>query len=472
MNWPEVQGKFLAGTARSKGTEGDALNDAALFSAMRRAGFVAAKVGPDPISEAGVEDLPEFTAGADDLLRCLDEGSPLVEEWCQEATRRGWRAPNVRLPELLSFAAKNAGSRGLIRSVLGQRGLWLASLNPQWASAFSVEPEIDADEARRLWDEGTRAERRGILSALTTRDPALRRELIESTWKQEPAKTRVEFVETFGEGVWPEDEEFLTRCLTDRSMDVRYTAALVLGLLQGSAVGEEVYELAREFVQVTPSVEINAPQMDDARLDRFGIASVKGPVKLDERLGRLMRLIALVGPWRWESGGERPSTLVGRIPQDQKGRSLRDGLTLAARFYRDSGWAEALVEMPQRTYADGTHLIDLLSRPAQERIAQRLWESKHEDAQYRFHQFAITKHAWSPEFTRWFLQAVTAEMVAKKPRIHDYWIRSAASLMSLEAAYLPGGEPPDTFRSTLEEWRRILDLRRSMHSTFERSSKP
>jgi hypothetical protein len=470
MNWPEVQGKFLAGTARGKGTEADALNDAALFSAMRRAGFVAATEGPDPVSEAGAEDLPEMVAGTDDLRRCLDEGRALVEEWCREATRRGWRVPNALLPELINFAAKHSESRTAIRPVLGQRGLWLAALNPQWAPSFSVEPEIDADEARRLWEEGTRAERRGILAALTTRDPALRRELVESSWKQEPAKTRLEFIEAFEERVWPEDEGFLIRCLTDRSMDVRFAASQLLGLLPQADTADEIFALAQEFVKIGSPTKVIAPEIDDARFDRFGIASQKGAATVDERFSRLMRLISLVHPARWLQPEQSYSELIRRIESGPGGKAFREGLALATRFYRDTQAAETLVRGGDLNHEG--HLIHLLSRPAQERIAMRVWDASSQSSLWRFLTFAITNLPWSTEFTRAFHEIVRGEIAKPKSRLSPYYLREAAYVMAPFFPWTPPPDAPEHWRSALEEWHRILEFRRSMYSTFERSSKP
>lgn len=473
VNWPETVGQFLIGTARGKGSEVEALNDAAMLTAMRRAGYVGAPSGLSPVEGAETDTLPPFDAGAQDLKRCLDEGEPLVQEWCRLAAARGWRVPEIRLAEVIDFVRRHPQTRDAVRPVLGERGLWLAAQNPSWAKLFSLAPEIDADEARRIWDEGTVAERKAVLVALTRKDPALRRELIESSWKQEPAKNRVEFVEAFGEGIWPEDEPFLTRCLADRSMDVRFTAALCLSFVRENPVAVEIFEVAREFVKFGPPMQIGAPEMDDARLDRFGIASVKGPVKLDERLSRLTRLVSLVAPWRWESDGDRPASLTARFAvQDQRGHALRRGLLLAARFHQDAGWATALVESENPQTLDGDAPLHLIPREAQERIARALWASGNPHAPYRFASLALTGKPWSPEFTRWFMDQMKRELLAQQSRVYEGSLRPAAYFMDLGAAQLPYLEPAPAWRNAYETWQRVLDLRRSIHSTFERSPKP
>lgn len=471
MTWPETLGVFLTGTARGKREEGEALDEAAMLTTMHRAGYVASRPGSAPVVALAEESLPPFDAGVQDLKRCLDEGEPLVEEWCGLAAAQGWRVPDIRLPEVIDFVRRHPRTRDAVRPVLGKRGEWLAAQNPQWAKLFSVDPELDAEDARRIWDEGTLAERKAVLVALTRKDPALRRELIESSWKQEPAKNRVEFVEAFGEGIWREDEPFLERCLTDRSMDVRFTAALCLSYARENHVAREIFEIAREFVKFGP-LHIGAPEMDDPRLDRFGIASVKGPVKLDEKLARLTRLVSLVSPWRWEANGDRPSSLVAQIGRDQRGYALRRGLHLAARFHRDAGWATALLESEDPLNVDGNIPIHLVPREAQERIARALWNSPSPQAIYRFANIALTDKAWSPEFTRWFMEKMATEMAAKETRVYEGTLRSAAYFMDLGTAQMPYLEPSPGWRNAYETWQRVLDLRRSIHASFERSPKP
>jgi hypothetical protein len=471
MSWPATLGTFLTGTARGKGDETGALNDAALFAAMRRAGAIHAPTDAVPVPEAPVDTLPPADAASEVLRRCLDESAVLVQEWCEAAARAGVRVPDARLPEFLTYAARHPGLREAIGSVLGARGQWLARHNPDWAKLVALPEEIDLDEIRRRWEEGTQAQRREVLSLLTQRDPALRRELIESSWKQEPAKNRVEFVEAFAEGVFPEDEEFLVACLADRSMDVRYNAAIALGLLPESATAAEIYGLAREFVRIGTEIRVNTPPADDIRFDRYGIASIKGPARPDQKLARLNRLVGLVPPWRWEASGERPSTLLGRFPTDNQGQAFVNGVAEATRIHKDAGWAEALFHLPSRNYGSDD-LVELLPRVKQELLARKLWDATDQYSVYRFYRLALTDHVWSTDFTRWFIDTIARETKEKKPRMNAYYLRTAALSMNLDVASIPNIAGDEAWQGLFEEWRRVLDLRRSIHSTLPRREKP
>ncbi|MGV3615387.1 MAG: DUF5691 domain-containing protein [Fimbriimonas sp.] len=480
MSWPQVLGTFLTGTARGSATETDALNDAAMATAMRRAGFVA----PRPegaLPEAAPSDAKAALEASEPLLRrCLDEHSDLVIEWCGLAARAGVRAPDAVLPDLLDFVARQPKYVPNVQPVLGERGRWLAAQNPAWAALFSVEPEIGAEEARRQWEEGTQAERRRILRVLTQRDPGLRRELIASTWKTEPAKVRTEFVEAFLERVYPEDEAFLTQCLTDRSMDVRYTATQALGLLPGNAVGDEVFALVQEFVRfdarnlpiIGRPMTIEAPQMDDTRLDRFGIASAKGAATIEQRRGRLTRLIGLVPPYRWEADGSRPEALVRQLPNGPPGQAVRDGLTVATRLTKDAGWAEALLADRKQNNYSQSDLIAYLPRESQERMARAILKSGTGSVAWEYAQAAITDLPWTPAFTREFLDLMQREVTSKGVGFYPESVRGAILSLDPTVARLPEGETRADWSTTLEFWRRVLDLRRAMHTLFERSPRP
>lgn len=471
MSWPATLGTFLTGTARGKGDETGALNDAALLAAMRRAGTIPARTDTVPASEAPADTLPPADAASEVLRRCLDESAALVQEWCEAAARAGRRVPDARLPEFLAYAARHPGLREAIGPVLGERGQWLARQNPDWAKLVALPEEIDLDEIRRRWEEGTQAQRREVLGLLTQSDPALRRELIESSWKQEPAKNRVEFIEAFAEGVFPEDEEFLVRCLADRSMDVRYNAAIALSLLPESPTAAEIYGLAREFVRIGTEIKINTPPVDDIRFDRYGIASIKGPARPDQKLARLNRLVGLVAPWRWEANGEPPLTLLGRMPTDSQGQAVRNGMAEAIRIHKDRGWAEALFHLPSRDYGS-EDLIALLPRVNQELLARKLWDAPDQYSVYRFYRLALTDYPWSADFTRWFIETIAREAKEKKPRMNAYYLRTAALSMNLDAAAIPNVAGDEAWQGLFEEWRRALDLRRSIHSTLDRSTKP
>ena len=462
MSWPQVLGSFLTGSTAETGV----LNDAAMAFAMRRAGRVAGRDGLAPPAPPEPDTLPALVSGAEHVRRCISENAQLVEEWCVAAHRAGWRVPDGQIPALIEFAAKHPKVRPHIVPVLGLRGLWVASLHPVFAQYFTVDPAGEPDEIRRQWTEGFLPERRYLLE--TVADMDLRRELVESTWKEDPARNRAAFIEILAKHPSEGDAAVFERALTDRSLEVRFFATLGIGHFPGHPAGEEVFLLAREFVTLGRSAKVSPPEMDDARFDRFGIASVKGPVKLDQKLARLTKLLHLIPPHRWEEEGDYPSSLVAGLGEDQRGRAVQDGLALAAMAFGDRGWAIVLLAAPAKAHHGPDYLLGLLPRADQERLALKIWDFDDPHKSFRFAQFAVTDQPWSAEFTRTFFRLV----FENQNNLYADSLRDAPFFMDPNA--IPFEWPPATqhWMEPFDRWQRILDLRRSMLHTIERSPKP
>lgn len=173
---------------------------------------------PDPCPP---EELPP---AGDRALRRLTEGGlrDLWPEWLALTARAGRRCPERWLPELLELGRRNRELRDGIARVSGQRGLWLARRNPDWAY-------LTADSgALEVWETGGRVLRQDWLERLRRQSPSEALALLEAVWDSEPAEARQGFLEALVTGLSPADEPFLERALTDRSRGVRAAAAELL----------------------------------------------------------------------------------------------------------------------------------------------------------------------------------------------------------------------------------------------------
>ena len=71
-------------------------------------------------------------------------------------------------------------------------------------------------------------------------------ELLETTWSTERAEDRLMFLDSLRTGLGADDEPFLERALTDRSRNVRSTAAELLSALPGSALATRMADRVAE----------------------------------------------------------------------------------------------------------------------------------------------------------------------------------------------------------------------------------
>src|SRR5262249_25971781 len=140
------------------------------------------------------------------------------------------RVPHRLLPSLLDAAAAKKELRPVVSAVVDERGRWLMQFNSRWKFASSSSVAVED-----VWLEGNRQQRSEILRSVRDQEPAKARVLVESSWKDDAADERAEWVGQMLVGLDATDEPFLESCLDDRSSKVREAAADLLARLPESA---------------------------------------------------------------------------------------------------------------------------------------------------------------------------------------------------------------------------------------------
>ncbi|UNO40330.1 DUF5691 domain-containing protein [Streptomyces sp. MST-110588] len=277
--WGELVTAALLGTERrtppvpgraGQGPAAALLDAAAVSTVRRRAALRPAPAGERPVP-APADPRPPLPPAARRRLELLlaDRGgtnpatrrgtapdlTELLPQWLAAAGEHGYRAPEALLPALLDAARARTDLRSAALALAGPRALWLARLNEEWkfalrgaGSTAAAAAAGDPERVRRLWEEGLFAERVTLLVALRRRDPRAGRELLAATWATERAEDRLMFLDSLREGLSPADEPFLEQALSDRSRNVRATAAELLSTLPGSALSRRMAERARSCV--------------------------------------------------------------------------------------------------------------------------------------------------------------------------------------------------------------------------------
>ncbi|MBI0297387.1 hypothetical protein JBE04_23705 [Streptomyces sp. PRKS01-29] len=286
-SWDDLVAAALLGTERrtppvaprpGQDAPSALLDAAALSTVRRRAGLRPAPARPGP-GRAPEDPRPTLPAAARSRLALLlaDRSAPgrggsrsapdlaeLLPQWLAMANHHGYRVPDALLPALLDAARARTDLRAEALTLGGPRALWLARLNPDWkfalrgaagrAAAPLPEPSGAAaapEEEQRLWEEGLFAERVSLLAAARHRDPAAGLALLSGTWSTERAEDRLMFLDSLRDDLSPSDEPFLEQALSDRSRNVRATAAELLSALPGSALAARMAERSRGCVSLT-----------------------------------------------------------------------------------------------------------------------------------------------------------------------------------------------------------------------------
>ncbi|WP_330283208.1 DUF5691 domain-containing protein [Streptomyces sp. NBC_00588] len=396
--WEELVTTALLGTERrtppggAPGREAPLalLDAAAVETVRRRAGLRPAKAAarPEPVAEDHRPALPAAAARRLALLLADRPGTSggrrgtapdlmeLLPQWLASANARGFAAPPQAVPALLDAARGRTDLRPAALKFAGPRAMWLARLNPDWRFALRATPgggtalphPEDTERIRVLWDEGLFAERVALLSALRAREPAAARELLATTWSTERAEDRLMFLDSLRTGLGPQDEPFLEQALSDRSRNVRATAAELLSALPGSALAARMAVRATACIAVdhtldSPTIAVEAPPECDASMERDGVVA-KPPAGRGERswwLGQLVEATPL-GTWSARLGGRTPREIVALPVADDWQSDLHAAWCRAAVRQRDPEWSRALLGTPSAPEAGGPGAVSLAER--------------------------------------------------------------------------------------------------------------
>jgi hypothetical protein len=333
--------------ASSSGTEGALLSAAAAAVLYDRAGRkpvrVSAGVQPCPI-----DARPSCSTRAVTILERLLGGGEmgLVMEWLESCAKAGKRPPRRLLPALLDAGNRRGENRSrlgeAVMRAVGEAGLWLCRMNPDWGLLVSHDESADAEQ---VWQTGGKAERLAALGRLRAADPGRARELLQSTFASEPAADRAAFVETLATGLSGEDEAFLESCLSDRSKEVRAAAATLLARLAESAYSKRMIARLTPLLKFAKGkLEVELPKECDEGMKRDAIEP-KPPQGVGERQWWLSQMLSRVRPGHWSKAfGLPPARLMEALEKDHAALVV-EAWAKAAEGSGDADWAEAIVRL-------------------------------------------------------------------------------------------------------------------------------
>ncbi|WP_326810869.1 DUF5691 domain-containing protein [Streptomyces scopuliridis] len=367
------------------------LDAAALHTVRRRAGLLPARAAarPEPAAHDGRARLPEAAgrrlgqlladrsgpSGGGGRRGAAPDLTELLPQWLAAANEHGYRAPAAVLPALLDAARARTDLRPQALTFAGPRGLWLARLNPEWkfalrgASGGALLPDPrDGEAVRLLWEEGLFAERVALLAAVRAQDAEASRALLASTWSTERAEDRLMFLDSLRTGLSGADEPFLELALSDRSRNVRHTAAELLSALPGSALAGRMAARAATCVSMDRTgggqvITVEAPHECDADMQRDGVVPAP-PAGRGERswwLGQLVEAAPL-DTWPARLGGRTPEEIVALPVLDDWADELHAAWCRAAVRQRDARWSLVLLGSPAASPAAGPGTSSLAER--------------------------------------------------------------------------------------------------------------
>jgi len=303
-----------------------------------RSGFVATdQPAPAPAHAAAPEMPRPCPPRAQAVLALLLRGlhpAGLEAEWLCQLHQHGGQLPAHFLPKLLDAATRQPNLRAPLLPVLGERGHWLAHLQPEWSWAAAG---ADADAA--LWDTGTPEQRVAALRNWRMRDPRAASAALSTAWSSEPPEQRAALLAVLGTGLGPDDEAFLEAALDDRRKEVRAVAQRLLARLPGSRLAQRMQDRLLPLLRVEKPllrpahIELTLPAACDAamRRDGIGIAPRYG---LGEKAGWVVDMLAAIDPQTWTRHFDRtPRACLALAEHSEFATVLVRGWALAVQHH-------------------------------------------------------------------------------------------------------------------------------------------
>lgn len=474
----------------STDVEGNLLSAAGAIALYQKAGQLPVKDHQLLLKECEPENQPCCSSRAGHHLDLMLKGEykELLPEWLKVANEAKKRVLERYLPDLLELGRKQSELREAILPVLGKRGYWLASQNPDWNYVIG-----DVEET---WQTGSRSARKLLLKKLRAENPSAARKRLATTWAAEKAEEKVAFLETFQTGLSMEDEPFLEAALDERSKEVRRVAAELLARLPESRLCLRMIERSRSLLIFKQEkelyLEVILPDCDKA-MSRDAIESKVIP-NLGEKAGWLLQLLANVPPSFWCSTWKTsPAQLIQVVERSDWQSLLIKSWAIAALRHQDSHWAEAILPTVSHLAAGSNlynyllitddqliaGLIQVLPRDRREALISQLLPSNSVgvSSQYEtgFHLLRYYQAPWSAEFSQTILDSVY--LYIKNSNGEPYWQLLLAlkefacyitpSLTHKAAALSTVAKEGIPWANAIDEFLTILQFRHEMLQALE-----
>ncbi len=437
---------------------------------------------PAPVDDR-LELPPAVTAYLERLLN--GQHRDCLPEFLAALQRINSRIPDLILPNLLLHGARFARQQADISPVVGPRGRWLARFHPRWQ--YAAVAAADWDDLAARWRGSSLRERTQLLEQIRGQEPRVGRELLATTWRQEPDNNRIHLLRQMAIGLSMDDEPFLETALDDRSQPVRRLAIEQLQTLPESRFAARMSQYLTGIVHWSPAhrhkITVTFPPEPTAAMLRDGILP-RGKRTLSNYISQQLILIVGSAPlafWseRWR---KTPEQIVRAVQASGWTRTLTLGLANAAYRQKAIEWARTLLvldEFSSRTQ----RLVGALPPEEAEALIDRVMDNWELAPFNQSNPLRVLWREWPGPWSaglsrRW--AAVMARHIAQdtQSRAADVSLRSIFLKFTLncppeifgdlEHALLPALETGPIWQPTVEEALDRVRFRRELQQALEK----
>ncbi|KAA3437149.1 DUF5691 domain-containing protein [Rufibacter hautae] len=281
------------------------------------------------------------------------------------------------LPEILSMAVEKKARREVLLQMSGNRGQWLAQMNPAWQILHTPEEE-------NLWETGTWEQRKAFFRKLRADAPAEALALLQANLHEEGANARAELLALLLPNLSLADEPFLETQLSDKSQKVRQEVYKLLLQLPGSRVNQLVQAYLKEAVQLKEErvmllakkkvFAINADVTPPDELFAAGFEKTSSQKNVDDADYWVAQALEFVPPIFWQQTYGLTLPEVVQLWGNHAGKHLfLPALAQNALRFQNTELAHALLTGKE---VRGIDLLTILSLPERFSYASKLAEGQ------------------------------------------------------------------------------------------------
>lgn len=340
------------------------------------------------------------------------------------------------IPVLFTLTESYPNLKQLVNACCGERGRWVAHFNPLWKQNQHASNEDH-------WAHGSTLERKNELHRIRTENPQAGIELLKTTWKEENASMRLDFLCIVGETLSDSDEEWLNTLQKDKSQKVKDKAYDLLKRLSNSQLIQLYIETLKQTFQIkkgkallglvnSTKIEITPLTHVNPLIWESGIEKLSNIKNISDDVFIVMELLAHIPPNMLEAVTSlNPEELISTLKKDAVGINFMDSLCRATSRFQDAQWAALLmVEFPDELVQDLIPALPMASRieyltkhikmdpdPAIHlaRIYLETWPQ--ELAQLIFTHTSKNGYMYSKQFYTYSIQYLTTQTIGALPSI-------------------------------------------------------
>jgi len=454
--------------------EEDFLRLGSLVYQYRQSGCVPLDLRSAVLSAAEAEIKPYCHTDSTTVLRTIlsEEHYALLKLWLTQCDRAHKCAEPEWVPALLDIGIQKKELRSLIQSVCGKRGEWLGRLNPQWN--FSA-PEADI---QTVWQTGRAEERKELLKSLRIQQPAVALELLQSSWNTEGANEKVSFLEILNTGLSEHDLAWLEG-LKEKGTKVNNAILDLIKRIPTSQPVQGYKTILKEAVNVKNSkallgmlakttIEVNEKIAFPEEIFKSGIEKLSSDKNVSDAQYILIQLIASVPPSFWNDHlKETPEAIIKLFQKEKKTALYVPAIAIAAVKFRDTTWAQALMDHGDAEILESALVSLIESLPAKDRDRYALRFIK-QRPQELINMLSGFDDEWSNDLAKAVLSYTSQEVYAYNKTFYRAAVKNipVAMLKDLES-FMPSEEQKKAYwRNQSNELSGVLTLKQQILQSF------